>query len=267
MTADKGLMALYRGLASCLPQVLVLEGVAERLRAFLQPRVLVRDTPTPVPPRAAISAAALASATLELVCGVLADTTRSARDKIRPDTAFAQLGVDSILQMSVIEALEKRIGELPRTLLFEYPTVSALVDHLLAAYAEPLQRAFGTFAAVEAPAPTPPVQTLAPTVARMGDRSAASGRFHVRQPGDQAAEPRENADIQTGIAIIGISGRYPQSPHLDALWQHLLAGDNCITRADSSTLRTVSITTSSVLQRIRCCTCRRNCGSSWRLPG
>nr|BAP05596.1 CalH [uncultured Candidatus Entotheonella sp.] len=231
MSTEKGLVALYRGLASFLPQVLVLEGLAERLRSFLKPATLVRETPPTARPSSGISEAALAAATLDLVSGVLADTTRSAREKIRPEMSFEQLGVDSILQMSVIEALEKVTGELPKTLLFEYPNLNELVDHLIAAYAEPLQRAFGPVAAVEAPAEKPP-KALEPPVTSVDDQSATNGRFRFRQPQDKPVETEEKGDQQTGIAIIGISGRYPQSPNLEALWQHLLAGDNCITQAD-----------------------------------
>lgn len=40
---------------------------------------------------------------------------------------------------------------------------------------------------------------------------------------------RVSGDIDASIAVIGMAGRFPQSPDLDVLWEHLLAGDDLIT--------------------------------------
>ena len=37
-------------------------------------------------------------------------------------------------------------------------------------------------------------------------------------------------DPLDGIAIIGMAGRFPDSPNIEALWQNLLARRECITR-------------------------------------
>ncbi|MDR4379115.1 hypothetical protein FO485_21090, partial [Bacillus amyloliquefaciens] len=39
------------------------------------------------------------------------------------------------------------------------------------------------------------------------------------------------SSFRVSFAIIGISGRYPESETLDELWEHLKAGDSCITEA------------------------------------
>lgn len=35
-------------------------------------------------------------------------------------------------------------------------------------------------------------------------------------------------DIENHIAVIGMSGRFPQSKSIDMLWKNLLVGKNCI---------------------------------------
>lgn len=65
----------------------------------------------------------------------------------------------------------------------------------------------------------------------------------LKQLSSQAARVGRNADSDCGvaaaatdaaIAIIGLSGRYPKSPDLDALWANLKAGRDCVGEADGS---------------------------------
>ncbi len=227
MSQADGLAAFYAAHALETSQVMVLNGVAERIRAFMQPRTLVREANPSAKPFATAATGDIRAATLNWVCDILAEITRDDRHKIRPETAFEQLGVDSIMQMSVIEALEKTTGELPKTLLFEYPDVAELVDHLLVAYPEPLQQAFGEARQEPPPAEPTPAEPVAATPPK------TTRPFRI-QAAPSPRAPQPEAQVSDGIAIIGISGRYPQSPDLDALWRHLLAGDNCITRADET---------------------------------
>ncbi|CAM2011293.1 non-ribosomal peptide synthetase [Acanthopleuribacter pedis] len=235
MSLKDGLAAFYAAVAMPSAQVMVLDGVAERIRAFMKPRTLVREEtkqPVPAEPATAAPNDVVRAATLAWVRGILADITRDDPAKIRRDTAFEQLGVDSIMQMSVIEALEKTTGELPKTLLFEYPDVGELVDHLLAEYGQSLHQSFG---AAREPEPQPDAPGPAEPVADSPAPSAPTALRPFRvQPSATPHEAAPQPKADDGIAIIGISGRFPQSPDLDALWQHLLAGDNCITRADAT---------------------------------
>lgn len=67
--------------------------------------------------------------------------------------------------------------------------------------------------------------------------SSHNGQIAANEQYEGRNEPRHNErndETNHGandIAIIGISGRYPQSESLEELWQHLQAGRNCITEA------------------------------------
>ncbi|WP_147485345.1 phosphopantetheine-binding protein, partial [Burkholderia pseudomallei] len=46
------------------------------------------------------------------------------------DASFASYGVDSIMAMALITALEKELGSLPKTLFFEHETIEELGAYL-----------------------------------------------------------------------------------------------------------------------------------------
>jgi acyl transferase domain-containing protein/acyl carrier protein len=99
------------------------------------------------------------------------------------------LGVDSFASVEIVEALEPTFGTLSRTLLFEHHTVADLAAYLSQREQGPVRDA--------QPAPTQ-VRTQKPSPS-------------------------------TGIAIVGLAGRFPKSRTVDELWTHLVAGESCIT--------------------------------------
>ncbi|MBV9679043.1 MAG: SDR family NAD(P)-dependent oxidoreductase, partial [Acidobacteriaceae bacterium] len=112
-------------------------------------------------------------------------------EEIDPDTNFADLGLDSILQREFVTALERETGPLPSTLLWEHPTLSAVATYL------------GTLEVdrqVTAPEqPEPPSSAL----------------------------PIVNTESED-IAIIGLHGRYPGAENLDEFWKLLQEGRSSI---------------------------------------
>ena len=83
----------------------------------------------------------------------------------RIDTKFLELGVDSILAVKVMVAMEAALGEkLSRSLMFDYFTVERLAAHLVEAYPGRLAAVPGLASATGANARGEP-QVRAPTVA------------------------------------------------------------------------------------------------------
>ena len=134
----------------------------------------------------------------------VATVTRMPLQRLRDDEPFDAYGVDSIVRIALHAELERVCGSLPRTLLFEHASIAEVATYLAAHQVE-------TFAAAAVPPPTlvpEPVVRPAPVAPTV--------------PQQTAYEP---------IAIIGMSGRYPQAANLAELWQRLVAGQNCITEA------------------------------------
>ncbi|MFZ9747770.1 MAG: SDR family NAD(P)-dependent oxidoreductase, partial [Opitutaceae bacterium] len=128
--------------------------------------------------------------------------------RLRPDDALEKFGLDSLMVTDFTRRLEESFGELPKTLLFEHQTLGELAAHLRTAHP-------GRVAALIAPAPgrALPRAIGAPTVVA------------APVPGPAVPAPVGRAD---DIAIIGVAGRYPDAPDLDAFWRNLRAGRDSI---------------------------------------
>ncbi|WP_241015168.1 SDR family oxidoreductase, partial [Burkholderia sp. Ac-20379] len=258
LRTDAAMRALYAAYRLDVSQVLVLDGDHARLRRALG----VPDAPGapdassdadggPLRDAAAVSAAAAAPAVAktptptrgaliaylaEHVAAVLAMPA----DRMRADDPFDRYGVDSILSMQIVEGLEPHLGALPKTLLFEYPSLAQLADHLLTAYADALRAILPAASeptpapmSVSAPAPAPaPVPTAAPTptpTAAPAAAAAAAATASIASTASMAsiAAAPDAARMQE-IAVIAVAGRYPGADTIDAFWSVLQEGRDCI---------------------------------------
>ncbi|WP_206409304.1 SDR family NAD(P)-dependent oxidoreductase, partial [Lysobacter enzymogenes] len=109
--------------------------------------------PAPAPTRAPAAAGA---GIAQAIAQALVEIAGIDAGDIRGDVDFVDYGIDSMLAVQIVEALNRRlVVELTTTSLFDHPTIDALVAHLLAS-------AGGGEAAQTAPAdPQPPLRTQA----------------------------------------------------------------------------------------------------------
>lgn len=179
-------------------------------------------------------------------------------EQLDPHQSLDRYGIDSILQINLIQMLEKGAGELPRTLLFEHNSIEQLADHLMADYEESLRTFFRAngenrqdLSAKHANLPTTPSVFLNPsqTIASIANRSmvkavhlkpspnmlrAENSRLRLRQDAvmDKCSNKLSNHQCQTDdIAIIGVAGRYPQADTLEQFWEQLSKGESAIQAA------------------------------------
>ncbi|HSN96684.1 MAG TPA: SDR family NAD(P)-dependent oxidoreductase, partial [Candidatus Nanopelagicales bacterium] len=135
--------------------------------------------------------------------------------EIDPRATFEIYGVDSLVGMEVVRELERSLGALPSTLLFENPTLLRLRDTLLADFAPEVRRLFPASGA--APADTGPSIPDSIQAGPLPEPVAAT-----RQ--ESALAGFDEADI----AVVGLSGRYPGAETLDEFWDNLRAGRESI---------------------------------------
>ncbi|MCW5321949.1 SDR family NAD(P)-dependent oxidoreductase [Verminephrobacter aporrectodeae subsp. tuberculatae] len=185
------------------------------------------------------------------------------RNELDARRTFAEMGLDSLGAVEIVRDLNHAFGlNLDSVLVYDHPTIDALVDHVAAAQAEreavavPLSLASAVAAAspsrasvevrptadITQPAqssPSPLRLKLAPTAgATPPDRPAMSATRGAGEPGttesDTVPGATEPDAVETGappataadddIAIIGLSARYPGATTADALWRNLLDG-------------------------------------------
>jgi acyl carrier protein len=106
-----------------------------------------------VPPGSAVPATSISPAAvtpdqiIDYLIRQFAEVTKLPLAQIHADEPIENYGVDSIMVTTFAQMLEHDLGELSKTLLFEYPTIEALADNLLKNHAATFAALFGTMAA------------------------------------------------------------------------------------------------------------------------
>ncbi|MCP5005349.1 MAG: hypothetical protein GY941_15645, partial [Planctomycetes bacterium] len=141
--------------------------------------------------------------------------------KIDVETPLEKYGIDSILAMNLTNQLEKTFGSLSKTLFFEYQTIRDLTRYFIKSYEAKLASLFQENSSVlEERKP----MAFSVNASTFGTKSKKKGRF----PGLQTSGARDAASGPLEIAIIGLSGRYPESVNVWEYWKNLRDGRDCI---------------------------------------
>ncbi|MCX4750085.1 SDR family NAD(P)-dependent oxidoreductase [Kitasatospora sp. NBC_01287] len=170
------------------------------------------------------TAHALESTAVEHLRRLLASVLKLAPERLSPDAPLERYGMDSVIAVSVIGQLEKTFGPLPRTLLFEVETLRELARYFATDHPQALRALLGEPAAPRPAAPPTTPPTTPPTAPPAAPPATAPATATERVG---AVEHRPGRDED--IAVIGITGRFPQAEDLDALWANLRAGKDCVT--------------------------------------
>ncbi|MBV9493056.1 MAG: SDR family NAD(P)-dependent oxidoreductase, partial [Acidobacteria bacterium] len=201
MSTETAMQAFARSLTLAHDELLVMTGDLAQIRRSL--------FAAPIESPATIDADTLAEKTQDYLRRELAGTFKIAAEKLDPHEPLETYGVDSILAMRLTTRLEQTFGALSKTLFFEYQTIAELTKYFLRAHAA---RVTALFAPANA---KPQPQTAAAVV------QAA--------PPPAIVAPQGKASHDEPIAIIGLSGRYPGALDVEAYWNNLRDGKDCIT--------------------------------------
>jgi amino acid adenylation domain-containing protein/FkbM family methyltransferase len=116
------------------------------------------------------------------------------------DRPFGEAGLDSVALIRFCNGLNQELGlNLAPPLLFEHATINRLARHLASAYPS-------RFAAVPDP----------------------GGHHEQLEAGPAGCLPKARPGNWEPIAIVGMSGRFPQAANLEEFWENLRSGRNCI---------------------------------------
>lgn len=130
-------------------------------------------------------------------------------EEIQAEVLFEEYGVDSIMIMNINELIEKDLGKIPKTLLFEYQNLDTLTQYFAKEYKEKLGDLFGCTSRV----------TQEETTLEFMEGNVSKSKNSIGS--------HEKDSIE--VAVIGVSGRYAQADNIEEYWNHILNGDDCIT--------------------------------------
>ncbi len=209
----KGFEAFEQLLSLSFPQGIVAYGKADCFLGCLNLKTVVQDAKAmqgdlfQEHPTIQASENTLLTQAQTYLKKLLQNKLKLPEHKLDIQTSFDQYGLDSILILDVTRALEKDFGLLPKTLFFEYQTITELSHYFVQSHKETMQKM------------SPPL-----TISQypMKDQLTSSDRFFSPKGGEK--------DIRTSedIAIIGLSGRYPDAKNLQEFWQNLQQSHNAV---------------------------------------
>lgn len=240
MTTASGMQAYYRSLIAPHSQTFVMAGDLVQMRRAL----LGRDVIQPVVKRAAIDDTPsidnqnLQEFTRHYLCKQISTILKVAPHKIDPYAPMENYGIDSILAMNLINQLEKTFGSLPKTLFFEYLTINELSQYFIDSQNEILQAIFSEEKRPEPASGDTPLKKKIASGSTNPQLPEKKGLVSFRKksldkngrdlPASRASSGSGNPVATEGIAIIGLSGRYPGSDTIEDYWQNLKNGKDCI---------------------------------------
>ncbi|CAB3765823.1 SDR family NAD(P)-dependent oxidoreductase [Paraburkholderia humisilvae] len=230
-----GMLACHRAIALNRPQLLVMHGEATSMRAALNAPQTQPVPPVRIEPKtSAAGHPGLPDLTRAFLCASLASVLKMPAERIDPRAPLEQYGIDSIVAMTLTSRLEETFGTLAKTLFFEYRTLDELAGYFIESHGQTLAARLIS-PAVETPAANASIEpaTAVPASAEaplrgIGRRRARRARRQLPSTAIRAARAVDD-ETNEPIAIIGLSGRYPQAPDLDAYWRNLRDGRDCIT--------------------------------------
>jgi polyketide synthase PksN len=184
-------------------QAIALYGIPSRIAAFIAQQSARPDKDVAIQ-TAGVDTAMLLAKTEEYLKTLIGEEIKLAPDRIGSSDRLESFGIDSVMIHRLNINLEKDLGALPKTLLYQHETVQELAQFLLQQARNALIKLFG-----------------------LADSAGESAILpaEIEQEGIQDEKSSEDAKDGPGpIAIIGIHGYYPHSATLAEYWENLKAG-------------------------------------------
>ncbi|HYJ84997.1 MAG TPA: SDR family NAD(P)-dependent oxidoreductase [Pyrinomonadaceae bacterium] len=219
LCAADGLRAFHDALGSVSTQQVVLYGKRKSLESLvISNRASEAREHRPKATLSEDEKAALMEKTEVCLKEILAREAKLPLSKIRSQEPLENLGIDSLLIMTLTRELEKLFGELPKTLFFEYQTLAELTEYFVEHHREVIQTIVGSVS-------QPRAGKSKINNAQKEPASISLNRLTAPQMSDASNSSARHDDI----AIIGVGGRYPMADDLAQFWENLKTGRDCIT--------------------------------------
>jgi len=140
--------------------------------------------------------------------------------KIQASAPFERYGIDSVAILSLNQELEAHFGELPKTLFFERQNLSELTEYFIDHHQTSLLKNWEKVSNEKSGNGVETVKSFDSDIKKLDVvQPTVAVKTVSKQPNQQCQE----------IAIIGISGRYPQADNVETFWENLKTGKNCVT--------------------------------------
>jgi len=152
----------------------------------------------------------LTSMTKSFLAELIAGELKISTDKMDCQAGFYEYGIDSLIINHFNSKMEKLLGSLPKTLLYEYNSINELTEYFVQNHKLLLQKYFS------------------------GLKHEKERRKNTQPPQAYSTLTVSETEIDntrcTGndIAVIGMAGRFPGAADIEGFWDNLKAGKDSI---------------------------------------
>ena len=193
--------------------------VSERTAAFSGlPSAMSEPAPASRPRRAALTGLSVEQSLLWELKELVSEVSSLDRGQIEAQRNLTEYGFDSISLTKLAQRLSQHFEiQLTPAVFFSCPTIARLSAHLLSDFSAPIQALYGQPTAARSVSSNPAATVPAPRRGRSRHLRASSRAVAARQA--SALEP---------IAVIGMSGRFPQARSVEEMWELLVQGREAV---------------------------------------
>jgi len=230
LSTETGILAFETSFHWPTPQMMVAEGFADKIKSVVNNAATV-SYHVEKPHQKAFGEpeqAQLLEQTEQYLKEILSKETKLTTSAIQAHEPLEKYGIDSVMVMSLTRQLENDFGELSKTLLFEYQTLQELAGYFIQHHQETLIEKLGLTKAQTTESHDLKV-TEDSEIESLSTRAIAPQHKKLVDGVANPVPPGQPDLISEDIAIIGVSGRYPQANDLTAFWDNLTQGKDCIT--------------------------------------
>ncbi|EDP94607.1 polyketide synthase of type I [Kordia algicida OT-1] len=218
METATGLHAFYQGIANKYNQLLVMEGVEEKLVKTLENLAPTNETIEQAQDYSVENQDVIFEKTLQKTKELFGEVLGFAPSKVDEHESFSAYGIDSIFINQLNQKLSKTFDSLSKTIFFEHQTLHEITNYLVNEYTETC--ASWTQTDIN--------QT------QKGSSKIFKDASKTGQTIKNTDEAEKQINHKEPIAIIGISGIYPEAKDLDEFWENLQEGKNSISEIPPS---------------------------------
>ncbi|CAM4515031.1 SDR family NAD(P)-dependent oxidoreductase [Paenibacillus xylanexedens] len=156
---------------------------------------------------------------------LVGEVIRMSPEHIDESELMEAYGIDSILIVQLTNQLRKHFDGVNTTLFFEHKTLASLIHYFMKQHRQEL---------LVAVLPNLPEKVPEQTHESLIQSTVSAVEMTMQEPVLDPVKPVPitaslNLAANEPIAIIGISGKYPQADNLEQFWDNLIAGKDCIT--------------------------------------
>ncbi|WP_250540653.1 beta-ketoacyl synthase N-terminal-like domain-containing protein, partial [Bacillus subtilis] len=161
----------------------------------------------------------LLSETQSWLVDLFTEELRIDREDFEIDGVFQDYGVDSIILAQVLQRINRKLeAALDPSILYEYPTIQRFADWLIGSYSERLSALFGGRIS----------DASAPLENKIEAEAAVPAEDRALTPQIQATAILSPDSHAEGIAVVGLSCRFPGADTLESYWSLLSEGRSSI---------------------------------------